>query len=248
MNLKNTIAALSALALAVCSVSCEKKEEVTASLPEMTEKGVSELISPAADSEEYSLGEYYFSPNGTKLYCGDETISTDILLALENYFLSFQNNDFESYKASMYTSYAERYDKYLREVYSKNEGVDSDYSLKNSFELRYKNLRDNLIDTLTYESTEDKEFSGDYTITRIRAEHTIYEEGVTEESFVKSFFESYDEIFDTDYYKEVSADVDKLMPITFFVMAKAEDGNEHKIVSEANIILAEKDGKYYTFG
>jgi hypothetical protein len=248
MNLKNTLAAISALTLALCCVSCEKKEEVVASLPEMTEKGVSELISPAADSEEYSLGEYYFSPNGTKLYCGDDTISTDILLALEEYFLSFQNNDFESYKASMFASYAERYEKYLREVYSKSEGIDSDYSLKNSFELRYNNLRDNLIDTLTYESTEEKKFSGDYTITRIRAEQPIYNEGMTEESMIKSFFDGYSEIFGTDYYAEISAEVDKLVPITFFVMVTAEDGTEHKLISEANIILAEKDGKYYTFG
>lgn len=248
MNLKNTLAALSALALAVCCASCEKKEENVASLPEMTEKGVSELINPDENSDEYTLGSYYYSPTGTKLYCGDETISTDILLALEEYFLSFQNNDFESYKASMYADYAERYEKYLREVYSKTEGVDSDYSLKNSFELRYNSIRNNLIDTLTYEATEEKEFSGDYTLSRIRAEQPIYEEGMTEEAFIKSFFESYNEIFDTDYYAEITANVDKLVPITFFVMATAEDGNEHKIVSEANIILAEKDGKYYTFG
>lgn len=253
MKFKKLTTALSACILAVCCVSCENTNEESissesVSLPEVGENGVSDLISPAEDSEEYELGEYYYSANGIKLYCGDETVPVEAVLALENYFMTFQNNDFESYKSSMYPDYADRYDKYLREEYSKGDDVADDYSLKNSFELRNTMLRDNLIDTLIYESTEDKDFTGEYQITRIRAEHPTYEEGVTEEAFVKSFFDDYKDVLDMDYYEFVTNDVDNLVPLTIFVMATAEDGNEHKIVSEANIILAEKDGKYYTFG
>ena len=248
MKFRKLAAAFSACILAACCTSCEKNNEESVSLPEIGENGVSDLISPAADSDEYELGQYYYSTNGTKLYCGDETVPVKAVLALENYFMTFQNNDFESYKSSMYPDYADRYDKYLREEYSKGDDVADDYSLKNSFELRSTMLRDNLIDTLFYESTEDKDFTGEYQITRIRAEHPTYEEGVTEEAFVKSFFDDYKDVLDMDYYEFVTNDVDNLVPLTIFVMATAEDGNEHKIVSEANIILAEKDGKYYTFG
>ncbi|MBR5514225.1 MAG: hypothetical protein IKV85_09625 [Ruminococcus sp.] len=254
MKFRKITAAISACMLAVCCISCEKiKEESVSlteesvSLPEIGEKGVSELISPADGSDEYELGQYYYSGNGVKLYCGDETVPVEAVLALENYFLTFQNNDFDTYKSTIYPDYAERYEKYLREVYSKEKGVD-DYSLKNSFDLRNSMIRDDLIDILVYESTEDKEFKGDYTITRIRAEQPTYEEGVTEEAFVQSFFDSYEDILDENYYEQVKSDVDKLIPFTIFVMARAEDGNEHKIVSTMNIILAEKDGKYYTFG
>lgn len=248
MKFRKLTAAVSACVLAVCCISCEKNKDESVSLPEIGENGVSDLISPAADSDEYELGQYYYSAKGTKLYCGDETVPVEALLALDNYFTTFQNNDFEGYKSSMYPDYADRYDKYLRDEYSKGDDVADDYSLKNSFDLRYNMLRDNLIDTLIYESTEDKEFTGDYKITRIRAEQPIYEDGVTEEAFVKTFFDDYKDVFDIDYYEFVTNDVDNLLPLTMFVMATAEDGNEHKIVSEVNIILAEKDGKYYTFG
>lgn len=248
MKLRKLAAAFSACILAACCTSCEKNNEESVSLPEIGENGVSDLISPAADSDEYELGQYYYSTNGTKLYCGDETVPVEAVLALDNYFLSFQNNDFEGYKSTIYPDYAERYETYLRDVYSKEEGVDDDYSLKNSFDLRYNMIRDTLKDTLTYESDEEKKFTGDYKLTRIRAEHPVYEEGVTEEAFIQSFFESYKDVFETDYYEFVNNNVDRLLPLTMFVMASAEDGNEHKIVSEANIILAEKDGKYYTFG
>ncbi len=248
MKFRKLTAAVSACVLAVCCISCEKNKDESVSLPEIGENGVSDLISPAADSDEYELGQYYYSAKGTKLYCGDETVPVEAVLALDNYFTTFQNNDFEGYKSTIYPDYAERYEKYLREVYSKEEDVDDDYSMKNSFDLRYNMLRDGLKNTLLYESEENKEFTGDYKLTRIRAESIVYEEGVTEEAFVQSFFDSYKDIFETDYYEFVKNDVDRLLPLTMFVMATAEDGNEHKIVSEANIILAEKDGKYYTFG
>ncbi len=248
MKFRKFTAVISACILALCCTSCEKDIEESISLPEIGENGVSDLISPAEDSDEYALGEYYYSPNGIKLYCGNETVPVEAVLALENYFMTFQNNDFEGYRNTIYPDYAERYDKYLKEVYSKGDDVADDYSLKNSFDLRYNMIRDDIIDTLIYESTEEKEFTGDYKITRIRAEQPVYEEGVTEETFVQSFFESYKDVFDIDYYEFVTNDVDSLMPLTMFVMATAEDGTEHKIVSEANIILAEKDGKYYTFG
>ena len=248
MNLKNTIAALSALALAVCSVSCEKKEEVTASLPEMTEKGISELISPAEDSKEYSLGEYYFSPNGTILYFGDDSIPNELMLALESYFLTLQNEDFEGYKNSLYPDYAERYDKYLREQYSGTMEGSDEYTLENSFEMQCANLRNMLIDKITYESETEQELSGNYKITRIRAERPVFAEGETEESYIESFFSYLNETLDVDYQKIVTDDTDDIECLTFFVIVEGEDGQEHKIVNEMNIFFVLKDGKYYTFG
>ena len=258
MKLRKLAAAFSACILAACCTSCEKNNEESVSLPEIGENGVSDLISPAADSDEYELGQYYYSTNGTKLYCGDETVPVEALLALDNYFTTFQNNDFEGYKSTLYPDYAERYEKYLREVYSKEEDVDDDYSLKNSFEKRYNWFNDTIKNTLLYESDEDKEFTGEFKLTRIRAEHPTYEEGMTEEEFVKTFFDEYAEIFNMDYYEFIKNAGDRLVPFTFFVMVEAEDEKEHMIIGggttenpnegAAYIVLAEKDGKYYTFG
>lgn len=248
MNLKNTLAAISALTLAVCCVSCEKKEEVVASLPEMTENGVSELISPAADSEEYSLGEYYFSPNGTKLYFGDDTISNELMLALEKYFLTLQNEDFEGYKNTLYPDYAERYNKYLREQYSGTMEGSDEYTLENSFEMQCANLQNSLIDIMMYEAETEQEFSGKYKITRIRAERPVFEEGETKESYIESFFSYLSETFDVDYQEIVTDDTDAIECLTFFVIVEGEDGQEHKIVNAMDIFFVLKDGKYYTFG
>ena len=62
------------------------------------------------------------------------------------------------------------------------------------------------------------------------------------------FFEYYKEILDVDYKSIVEKDSEGLECITFFVIVEAEDGEEHKIINDMNIIFVKKDGKYYTLG
>lgn len=247
MKISRLTAALAACVIAVGCVSCEKKDNAD-SIPQIGESGVSDLVIPSEDSEEHGLGEYRYSEKGTKLYYGDETITNEILLFLEDYFLNLQNKNFEGYKNSIYPDYAERYDKYLREEYSKTLESGEEYSLSDSFEKQRANISDKLIDTLLYESTEDKDFTGEFKITRIRAERPIIEDGTTEEELLNSYFEYLNNVFDTDYQKLVEDDTEAIEPLTIFVMADAEDGEEHMVLSEMNIVLVKKDGKYYTLG
>ena len=51
-----------------------------------------------------------------------------------------------------------------------------------------------------------------------------------------------------DYYNYIREQSDSLKYFTFYIIAEGEDGKEHKIISETDIIFAEKNGKYYTFG
>lgn len=248
MKFRKLTAALSACILAVCCISCEKNKDESVSLPEIGENGVSDLISPAADSDEYELGQYYYSAKGTKLYFGDDTIPNELMLALENYFLTLQNEDFEGYKATLYPDYAERYEKYLSENYSGTIEGSDEYTLKNSFEMQCANLKKMLIDDLTYESDTEQEFTGEYKITRLRGERPVLEEGETEESRKQSYFDYLSEILEVDYYDIVSSDTEKIECLTFFIIVEAEDGQEHKIVNAIDIVFALKDGKYYTFG
>ncbi len=254
MKFKRFIAFALATLCATGLVSCnDKKNGETADntdeiVQEIGENEVSDLISPKEGTEEYELGSYRLSSNGIKLYWEDETISKELMLALEKYFINIQNGDFEGYKASLYPDYAERYGKYLEEQYSESlEGSDK-YTLEDSFEMQCSNLKNILTDTLLYESETDKEFTGDYKITRIRGERFILTEGETEESRIDSFFEYLSSVFDIDYKDFVAKDVDSFEGLTFFVIVEAEDGSEHKIVSEMDIVFAVKDGKYYTFG
>lgn len=235
-------------------VSCENKKnkdakENTADIVQnVGENEVSELINPKEGSEEYELGSYRLTSNGTKLYWDDETIPTELMLALEKYFLNIQNEDFEGYKASLYPDYAERYGKYLEEQYSETiEGSDK-YTLEDSFNMQCSNLKNNLIDGMLFESETDKEFTGDYKISRIRGERFTLTGEETEESRIDSFFEYLSSVFDTDYKEFVKKETDRFEGLTFFVIVEGEDGKEHKIVNEMDIIFAVKDGKYYTFG
>ena len=108
------LALMTAMALTAFA-SCGAKDNSEESLASVSigKNGVGEIITPAADSKEYSLGEYRMSAEGTKLYYDDEYFSADIMLAMEKYLLTFQNDDFEGYKDMVFPDYAERYTEYL---------------------------------------------------------------------------------------------------------------------------------------
>lgn len=113
-----------------------------------------------------------------------------------------------------------------------------------------------MIDQELYASDEDSsEPTGDFKITRIRIEPVEFGGEDTEESVIKSFFSGYNSLFGTeDYYEEVKEISDSLKLFCFYVFAEGEDGEEYALISGdgygqgPRIVLAEKDGKYYTFG
>lgn len=237
MNILKMAAFVAAAACLVNMAGCGKKESsVSTSTTE-----IGKLITPAADSEDYALGSYYEDESGIKLYFGDETISTGTVQALKNYFLAFQNEDFDAYKANLASDYVERYDAYLQKNYN--------YDLRHSFELQCQNLRDSMIAEIYggYDAENTENYTGDFTITRIRVEHPTLSEGETVESLTKNFFSYLDDSFDMDYYSYVSEQADSLEYVTFFVMADAEDGKEHFVIREMDFVFAVKDGKYYAF-
>lgn len=249
LNIKKITAVLACM---FCLASCAEADEISSNnsvsqTVSIGENGVSDIITPAEDSEEYNLGSYRVSESGIKLYYEDEDIPTELMLTLERYFTAFQNKDFELYKSCLASDYVERYNKYLIENYSSE---DNEYNLQSSFELQCDNIRSYMIQEIlgTYDVPEDDNHTGDFKITRIRAENTELLEGETTEGLTESFFEYLDGVFDMDYYEYVSEQADCFRYFTFYIIAEGEDGEEHRIISEMDIVFAEKDGRYYTFG
>lgn len=238
MKIQKIIAAAVAFACLFSFAGCgDKSVNIT-----IGEDGVGELITPAEGDEDYDLGSYRYSGNGIKLYY-DEDVSPQLMLALEKYFLSFQNKDFTAFKESLYPDYAQRYDEYLQEYYQ--------YGLDKSFELNCDSIRTLMLreETGEYDLEDyDGDYTGDFTITRIRGERSTLEEDETEEDLIKDFFGFMDEAFETDYYAQVTNDIDKFEYLSFFIIAEGEDGEEHLIISDYDIIFAEKNGAYYAFG
>lgn len=245
---KRAVAALMTAMALTAFASCGNKENTGESSVSIGENGVGDIITPSADSKEYSLGEYRMSDKGTKLYYDDEYFSAEIILTMEKYLTTFQNDDFEGYKAMVFPDYAERYTEYLQKEYS--------YGLDGSFDLRKNNLRETMKGQVLYAAEEDNgDLTGDYKVTRIRIEPVELSGEDTEESVIKSFFSGYDSLFDVeDYYETVKESSDSLRVFCFYVFAEGEDGEEYSLIGGdgyhqgPRIVLAEKDGKYYTFG
>ena len=201
---------------------------------ENTEPTVGELIVPKEGDREYNLGNYRMGSQGVKLYYDDD-VSDEFMLTLEKYFISLQNRDFDSYKETVFPDYAERYEEYLKKEYS--------YGLDHSFELNCDRLA-------SAASADDGEEFG---ITRIKAEAIEPETDdsgnvESEEDIEKESLEYFDELFGIDYYSFVKENSDDIKCMNFYIYAKESDGEEHLIIGENRIVLAEKDGKYYTFG
>ncbi|MDE5854406.1 MAG: hypothetical protein K2H19_05015 [Ruminococcus sp.] len=233
-------------------ISCDDSEKTASensisNTVSMGENGVTDIITPAEDSKEYDLGSYRISENGIKLYYDDTYIPTELMLTLEKYFTSFQNKDFESYKSVLAADYIERYNKYLIENYSTD---NEEYNLQNSFELRCQYIRNYMIQEIlgTYEIPEDDTHTGDFKITRIKAEETTLFEGETLDGLTEKFFQDNNDNFEMDYYNYIKEQSDSLKYFTFYIIAEGEDGEEHRIISEMDIVFAEKNDRYYTFG
>ena len=229
MTVKKYIA-LVCSALCLCAVSCEEKinvSEVSSNessvassndSSEVSEINTNEVITPDEDSEEYALGSYKLSSGGIKLYNENDAVSNEIMKALEIYFTSFQTRDFETYKTCLFPDYAENMEAYLQRDY--------EYGLLESFESQCDNL--------------ESMAGGEFTITRIRAVPTG-------EDNLENFFEVLNQGFGTDYYSKVKENSDSLTDLYFSIMAEA-NGEETLLISDFEIVFAEKDGKYYTFG
>ena len=254
MKCKHLAAALSA---AVCLISCaacgkgtelsvnENVSVVTA--PTATNAAgetvptVGDIVEPSEDSEEYSLGSYRVASDGVKFYY-DEPITVELMFALDKYFTCFQNNDYDTYETLLYPDYKERYSAYLQEEY--------EYDLRHSFELSGQNLRA-IMKSECAEGDEDgdeSKYTGDFTITRIKAEEPELDEGETIEDLKKKLFDYFYEVFDMDYYEYVKENSDDIEYVCFYIYAKGEDGEEHRLISGYDITFALVDGKYYAFG
>ena len=252
--LKNIISAALAASLCICAVSCgkdsEKKngkdrsEAATAAPTAYAEpvtaaadgsETIGELVTPAETDDDYTLGSFYLSSTGVKLYFDKDKIPEELMFTLEKYFTAYSNKDYQSYTETVYPSYLEGMDAYLQS--------EVGYDLKQSFEQKCDSLSDNM--------------GGEFTVTRIKAGKTAEEiaeeeaQGTTQESeeaLAQKMFENVNEWFGKDYYTEVKNEADRIYYFPFYVVAMDSDGNETALIQDFDIASAEKDGKYYAFG
>ncbi|MDE6035648.1 MAG: hypothetical protein K2G36_07040 [Ruminococcus sp.] len=191
-------------------------------MPSVADGETGELITPDENDEEYNLGDYRYSHDGTKLYFNDDDYPKDLVLTLEKYFIAFAENDFEKFKSCLYPLYVDEMTAFLEENYS--------YGLEESFETQRQNL--------TVKAGDN------FKITRLRLEKTDDDS----EKMIQDFFTSFDETFEKNFYDTVKNDTDNFYHVTFYVMAENSENEEVLLLSGYEIVVAEKDGVYYTFG
>ncbi|MDE6102350.1 MAG: hypothetical protein K2F73_05180 [Ruminococcus sp.] len=191
-------------------------------IPSVAEGEVGEIITPAEDDNEYDLGSYRYTSGGIKLYYDENEYPDNIMLTLEKYFTSFAENDYEKYESCLYSSYIDEMNDFLEENYQ--------YGLETSF----KNQRESL----------SEKMGGDFKITRIKAEKPE----ATSDEAIENYFKRLNETFGKDYYSEIKDGVDGFHHLKFYIMAEDSEKTESLLVSEYEIVFAEKDSNYYTFG
>ena len=116
MTIRKMIAAAAAAVCCVSCVSCVKSgvESSSQSQVSVGGDGVGELITPPTDSQEAELGQYRMSAGGVKLYYDDTQIPAQVMLALEKYFTSFAERDYEAYKECVFPGYVDSMEEYLQ--------------------------------------------------------------------------------------------------------------------------------------
>lgn len=220
--MKSVTRRILALLMAGCmaaAASCSKTEEKSSAPADESVSDTTEEIEFVTNPDEADLGAYTVSSKGTKLYYEPENVSHELMLALEKYFTCFAERDFETYKECIHPEYIKEMNEYLEAEFC--------YDIETSFNNQCDNLAENA--------------GGDFKVSRIRAE--LPEE--VDPSVCLSYL---DEFFETeDFYGTIEKDADALYHLIFYVMSDA-DGMETLLISEFEIVFAEIDGKYYTFG
>ena len=199
-----------------------QKQEVGTDAPALGTLG--DVVTPAEDSDEANLGPYRLSSNGIKLYYNSEDFSDNLMLTLEQYFLSFPSADYTKYTSCVFPSFIDEVGAYLQKDFS--------YDFKTSFAKQCASLANIM--------------SGDYKITRIRVEKAEQKtEGVDN---LEAYFKSMDDHFGKAYYEQVRGESDAIVDACFYIMGQDSTGKESVIVPGYEIVFAQKDGRYYTFG
>lgn len=200
----------------------EKAKDMQPSDEPFEFKAHGELVTPEKDAEDADLGSYYESADGVKLYYEESEYPRDMMLTLEKYFTSYANGDFTQYTRCIFPGYIDEMEAFLQRDYG--------YGMKKSFATQCSNLASIV--------------SGDFKVTRLKLEKP---EDLSDDS-VKKFFESLDKTLNKDYYAEVEKNCDKFHYATFYVIAENSEGEEVSIATGYDIVFAEKDGRFYTFG
>lgn len=183
---------------------------------------IGEIITPDKSDKDYDLGEYRYSPSGTKLYFNDDEYPEELILTLEKYFTAFAENDFEKYKSCLSSDYIDEMSVYLEKNYN--------YGLEKSFDNQRKGLSEKM--------------DGDFRITRLKITKTAENPDDT----INEYFSPLNDFFGKDFYSEIKDNYDRFYHMTFYVMAENTEKTESLLISEYQIVFAEKDGNYYTFG
>lgn len=218
------------LTILLCScilTSCGNSRKSESSIavtevPSVADGEIGKIITPDENDKDYSLGEYRYSPSGTKLYFNDGEYPKELIFTLEKYFTSFAENDFETYKSCLSPEYIDDMTAYLEKNYN--------YSLETSFDNQQKGLSEKM--------------GGDFRITRLRAEKT----SENSDEIIEEYFSALNDVLGEDFYEKVKENADSFYHMTFYVMAENTENVESLLISEYEIVFAEKDGNYYTFG
>ncbi len=222
-----------------------KDEQKSTDAPDLGTAG--ELVTPDEDDEEAKLGEYCVCDDGVKLYYDESIYPQALAMTLKEYFKSFVAGSYTDYTKCTYPTYIDGMDAYLQKDYG--------YDLKRSFSKQCANL--------------ESKAGGKYTITRIKIEPHGTAEAEAQASLmaeaghegeetatqndpqanINSFFDSYSSALGSDYKEKTQKETDKFYDMDFYVMVKCEgDDSEQLLLGGYEIIFAEKDGRFYTFG
>ena len=243
MKLKRVLtAAVAALAMTAFMTGCQDKNNVSVDensasnsagssqvIIPVKEDGVTDIIEPEEGAKEAELGSYRQSAAGVKLYYDDTQIPAGVMLLLERYFTAYANYDFEGYKACLFDKYADNMETALQRDY--------EYGLDTSFESQCTNLENMAAEG---SGVWRDGAAVPFKVSRVKAEYTGNDDPA-------EFFDYLDTMFDEGYYDFVKENSDKLYDLYFYVMGDV-DGTETLLIEDFEIVVAEKDGRYYTFG
>ena len=145
--------------------------------------------------------------------------------AIATYFYAIETQNFQMYRSSLYTPYADQIDAWLQENYG--------YGLETALESFHQMLTDNA-------GTEQ------YHITAI--EMTPAQPASEEDSnFLDDYLTTYNSILGDTFSKEVSEDADQVWDIAVTLKADC-DGTEKELITGNEVLMVEKDGVYTILG
>lgn len=165
-----------------------------------------------------------------KLTYDSEAVPEGLANTISLYFYAIDTQNYDLYKAQLYTDYQESMEAYLQEKYS--------YGMERGLEQYHETL-------VNYAQTDTFTITG---LEMAQAKEVLQENFEEDTDFVQDYLDTYASLLGDDFVNKMKEDATAIYDIAVTMKGNDADGNEITILDNVEVLAVEIDGTFGILG